>query len=211
MCGESPEAPPPPPSGILYCWWEWFHCYKHPVFDYIQYRGPTAVDTHIVRWQSPDFPLTLRWNPDSIRAMCDSAILFDSFGGWFFRRRMDVDSEYTMDYSVSDRAMIIRHGARPPAAVRPTETLVGEYWLGQNYPNPWNPSTTIAYRVPRRCFVLLTVFDILGRQVAQLVNETQGAGHHEATLRADNLASGIYYYRLRADGHNQAKAMVLLR
>ncbi len=70
--------------------------------------------------------------------------------------------------------------------------------LDQNYPNPFNPSTTIGYDVPYRSRVEITVFNALGQQVKQLVNDDFGAGHYTVQFNANGLASGVYFYRLRA-------------
>jgi hypothetical protein len=75
--------------------------------------------------------------------------------------------------------------------------------LLQNYPNPFNPSTTIGYQIPVSCTVKLVVFDLLGREVAVLVNGPKGSGGHAVTFDATGLASGAYFYRLQiipADG-----------
>ncbi|MCH8304252.1 MAG: T9SS type A sorting domain-containing protein [Candidatus Marinimicrobia bacterium] len=86
-----------------------------------------------------------------------------------------------------------------------------EYALGQNYPNPFNPTTTIKYALPTSGEVLLTVYDLLGKEVARIVNGQQPAGYHEVTWDASSVASGIYFYRLHADGFVQTKKMVLLK
>jgi hypothetical protein len=83
--------------------------------------------------------------------------------------------------------------------------------LDQNYPNPWNPSTRIRYGLPHNSFVVLTVYNTLGQQVAQLVNEQQEMGYHEAVLRGDGLASGVYYYRLQVGEFVASKKLLLLK
>jgi hypothetical protein len=85
-------------------------------------------------------------------------------------------------------------------------------WLDQNYPNPFNASTTIVYAVPQRSHVTLTVYDILGRQVAAPVNGYVEAGRHQVKFDGTGLASGVYYYRLAA-GSSAAttKALLLVR
>jgi hypothetical protein len=75
-----------------------------------------------------------------------------------------------------------------------------EFVLEQNYPNPFNPSTTLHYGLPHTSFVTLTVYNTLGQQVAQLANEQQTAGYHDVVFRGDQLASGVYYYRIGVVG-----------
>ncbi len=70
--------------------------------------------------------------------------------------------------------------------------------LSQNYPNPFNPATTIRYSLPHRSHVTLVIFSTLGQKVAEIVNSDLEAGEHEARFIADNLASGMYFYRLSA-------------
>jgi hypothetical protein len=100
-----------------------------------------------------------------------------------------------------------------------------EFWLGQNYPNPFNPSTHIRFSVRGSGFeesgsgftvqgsrlVTLKVYDVLGREVAKLVNENLLPGRYEVTFDAEGLASGVYLYRLRAGEFTQTKRMVLMR
>jgi hypothetical protein len=86
-----------------------------------------------------------------------------------------------------------------------------EYSLRQNYPNPFNPSTTIRYEVPWASHVTITVYDMLGRQVSVLVNEMREAGVHEVKFDASNLASGVYFYFLRAGSFVDTKRLLLLR
>ena len=81
----------------------------------------------------------------------------------------------------------------------------------QNYPNPFNPETTIKYAVPKTVNVELKVFDILGREVKTLVNETKNPGYYEVQLNANNLASGVYFYRLKAGEYNKTDKMLLLK
>jgi hypothetical protein len=83
--------------------------------------------------------------------------------------------------------------------------------LEQNYPNPFNPRTGIRYSVPGVSDVKLTVFDILGREVAVLVNERKPAGRYEVTFDASDLASGMYVYRLTAGRSVDTKTMLLVK
>ena len=93
----------------------------------------------------------------------------------------------------------------------PNNTVSPSFYLYQNYPNPFNPTTTIIYRVTARSLVNLMVFDLLGRQVATLVNETKDRGEYQATWDATTFAGGVYFYHLWADGQSQSKKLVLLK
>jgi len=86
-----------------------------------------------------------------------------------------------------------------------------EFFLEQNYPNPFNPSTTISYSIPTSQFVTLKVYDVLGKEVATLVNEEKPAGSYEFEFNASNLASGIYFYQLRTGEIILTKKMVIIR
>jgi len=83
--------------------------------------------------------------------------------------------------------------------------------LEQNYPNPFNPLTTIEYRISKSGFVTLRVFDVLGREVATLVNEELHSGSYQATFDASKLASGVYLYELRVGSFLQTQKMVLAK
>jgi hypothetical protein len=104
-------------------------------------------------------------------------------------------------------------------SVEGNENLPTEFSLDQNYPNPFNPATTIKYYIPELSFVTLKVHDVLGSEVAILVNEEKAVGYYEIEFNASSLASGIYFYRLQAgdpstgsgQGFVETKKMLLLR
>ena len=85
------------------------------------------------------------------------------------------------------------------------------FTLEQNYPNPFNPTTTIQFSLNTASPVKLTVFDILGQEVATLVNEYKSVGSHKVQWRANTMPSGVYYYRLEADGFSKTHKMVLMK
>ncbi len=83
--------------------------------------------------------------------------------------------------------------------------------LSQNYPNPFNPSTSINYSVPNSSNVRLSVFDLCGKEVAVLVDGYIKAGNHSVSFSAENLSSGVYYYKIAADGFSQTRKMILIK
>ncbi len=92
----------------------------------------------------------------------------------------------------------------------PTDTPI-TFGLEQNYPNPFNPSTTIKYSVGEAGPVSITVYNVMGQKVAELLNTTRSAGEYQVTWNADNQASGIYYYRLTAPGQVITRQMTLIK
>ena len=94
----------------------------------------------------------------------------------------------------------------------PVADLPAQFLLEPNYPNPFNPTTTIGFQVPQESHVRLTVFDVLGRKVATLVDRPYPAGKHRADWNGANMASGQYFYRMEADGQLiQTHSMVLVK
>jgi hypothetical protein len=91
------------------------------------------------------------------------------------------------------------------------EIIANDFNLDQNYPNPFNPNTTINYSLGERSQVTLKVYDVLGSEVATLVNTTQEAGKHNVTFDASKLASGLYIYTLNAGSYTSSKKMMLLK
>ncbi len=127
-------------------------------------------------------------------------------------------------YAVGENGLIIKYKQN----ITTTESNINipeKFVLAQNYPNPFNPSTKIKYSVPtptfssspyqgegkRKSLISLTVYDILGNEVAVLLNEEKPAGSYEIDFNANELSSGIYFYRLSVDGFIQTKKMVYLR
>jgi hypothetical protein len=86
-----------------------------------------------------------------------------------------------------------------------------EYSLEQNFPNPFNPSTTIRYSLPEEGFVKLIVYNMLGEEIVTLVNSTQKAGMYEVTFNAENLSSGVYLYRLETSDFTISRKLLLLK
>jgi hypothetical protein len=101
-------------------------------------------------------------------------------------------------------------------SVEPRASVPNKFELGQNYPNPFNPTTTIRYTVPVQTRVRLRVFDLIGREVASLVDEEEVSGNYVVTWHGtDNngksLASGVYFYKLDGSGQQITKKMMLLK
>jgi hypothetical protein len=94
---------------------------------------------------------------------------------------------------------------------RANTVLPAEYFLQQNYPNPFNPSTRIEYSLPQRTAVTLAIYDVLGREVALLIHETQDAGFKSITWNTNGIPSGVYFYRLSTPLFQSTKKLVILK
>jgi hypothetical protein len=114
------------------------------------------------------------------------------------------------DYGVIFMADNMRITPLNATAVREGD-LPALFTLTQNYPNPFNPSTTISYRLPTQHYITLKVFDLLGREVATLVNGVEQPGFKTVMFNASYLVSGVYYYRLQAGNVVETKKLVLLK
>lgn len=106
-----------------------------------------------------------------------------------------------------------KFGIQAPVTSVETENSLtpNTFLLSQNYPNPFNPSTTIKYSVPSAQFVTLKVYNLLGQEVATLLNEEQNAGNYIAKFDASSLSSGIYFYTLKAGNFTDTKKMILMK
>lgn len=96
-------------------------------------------------------------------------------------------------------------------AVAAVEEVPTEFSLEPNYPNPFNPSTSISFKLPESAHVTLVVYDVMGREVSRLVDRTMEAGTHSVAFEASDLASGLYIYQMHAGRFSQTRTMLLLK
>ena len=99
----------------------------------------------------------------------------------------------------------------PLSAGHATDSKLSSFTLSQNYPNPFNPTTTINYQIPELSFVTIKVYDVLGNEIAELVNEEKAKGTYAIDFNAAGLPSGIYFYRLTTGGYSATKKMILIK
>ncbi|HTX19139.1 MAG TPA: T9SS type A sorting domain-containing protein [Bacteroidota bacterium] len=123
-----------------------------------------------------------------------------------------------VDFPTTERGYMICGGqlrtfyaTESPTSVKADPGMPEHYSLGQNYPNPFNPTTIIQYAVPRREYVVLSVFNILGEKVADLVNGLREAGAHTVSFNASDLSSGLYFYRIQAGSFVETKKLVVVK
>jgi hypothetical protein len=167
------------------------------------------VNTGSDKFVNPDWPIPVDLS------YSDADLLSGGTGGfplgdlnWFPTQKAtwlaQRNGEYTHIQSNLDR--------EGPLAIKDIGGSVpSEFNLDQNYPNPFNPTTTIRYALPNRSHVTLSIFNTLGQQVAQLVNNEVNAGFHEVNFDGNRLASGVYFYRLQAGEFVQTRSLCLIR
>ncbi len=144
-------------------------------------------NTSIHMWQ---------WTLGATGGGCSLMLGAVDFFGAYPNNEMYIDNFWFGDFPVFVESEIIK-----PLALS----------LEQNYPNPFNPVTTIKYQIPELSFVILKVYDVLGREVVTLVNEEKQTGSYEVEFDATSLSSGIYFYRLQAGSFVETKKMVLIK
>ena len=96
-------------------------------------------------------------------------------------------------------------------SIKEEEINVFTFSLTQNFPNPFNPTTIIRYSVPQTTLVIIKVYNLLGSEIATLVNEEKSFGNYKMQFDGSNLSSGVYFYRMQAGNFNSTKKFILLR
>jgi hypothetical protein len=119
------------------------------------------------------------------------------------------DVEYSLKSSYATDNVILKRQVKNNVVT--LHTKVNSYDLSQNYPNPFNPSTTIKYQIPKAGQVTIKVYDILGNEVANLVNEFKNEGRYNVNFDASKLASGVYIYQIKSNEYISSKKMMLLK
>jgi hypothetical protein len=169
-----------------------------PLVDLALKRNPGIVSNDVINWKVGDrIPFDIGIN-DNDNGLVREGIIFYSptnrDAGWW-----NVASwTYTW---ISDDVTDVNDN---PAAVN-------TFNLAQNYPNPFNPSTQIQYSIAEAGLVSIKVFDILGRQVAELVNQNQSAGTYTVNFNAQNLSTGVYIYKIESGSFQASRKMVLMK
>ena len=137
----------------------------------------------------------------------------DGFPRGIVASDFDIDGRTDIAVSTSSDQFNVLYNVGGPTAVEQQQINFSpdEYVLEQNYPNPFNPSTTFEFAIPQSSLVNLAIYNILGELVKTLVNEERPAGNHSIHFNANNLASGIYFYKLQAGSFVETKKMILIK
>lgn len=185
---------------VLWCMWK-----DERDFNQGQARADIMVSYSTdrgVHWSAPEF--VTDW--DTLSVGFKAATLHPDGAYSTNYEVMPTGANAPMRVYFRKRQPVITHVAQPPE-------LATLFWLGQNYPNPFNPSTTIMFRLAQKEHVKLTVFDLLGREVATVVDGARDAGEHVILFDASTLSSGVYVYRLSTPHNNSVahRKMTVMR
>ncbi len=137
-----------------------------------------------------------------------------AFYSTFSARAKSIDPNETANLeellAVADRNPVSHSSSQPPS-VSDKQNNAKTVVLSQSYPNPFNPTTRISYNLPTNAYVVLKVYDVIGREVAVLVNSYQEAGFRSAEFNASSLPSGVYFYHLQVGNFSDVKKMLLMK
>ncbi|MFQ6608542.1 MAG: C25 family cysteine peptidase [Fidelibacterota bacterium] len=171
-------------------------------------NGPVAALQFSIETESEIIPLTIEGLEILYNRISETTVevLIFSMDG----TTLEKDKLLTVkgNYSLRDIQVSNLKGEKVAAEIR---IVPEEFVLFQNYPNPFNPITTISYDLPEEGYVRLVIYDILGQEIVNLVDEEQSAGSYQVRWEPDNIASGIYIYRLIAAGTSRTARMILLK
>ncbi|MGE5681106.1 MAG: YCF48-related protein, partial [Bacillota bacterium] len=123
----------------------------------------------------------------------------------------DIEAKGNDLWVVGNNGVIIKGTPEVTSAVGENNIAVCNFDLMQNYPNPFNPATTIKYTIPAEGKVSLKIYNVLGKEVAQLINQNQSAGQHSVSFNASELSSGVYFYQLTFGSNVSVKKMMLVK
>ncbi|OGU77742.1 MAG: hypothetical protein A2V93_10725 [Ignavibacteria bacterium RBG_16_34_14] len=179
--------------------------------DCFAYRFDLPVDsTYLGCWDNVIFVYSIDtsflWGFNDIHQFQEDKIFSEHFGVYYFYTSLP---EYFYDLygciisGVTYGNLLVN--------VEEEDKRPINFMLEQNYPNPFNPITTINYSIPENSFVLLKIYDLLGREISTLVSEEKLLGKYESYFDGSNLPSGVYLYRLQANHFNSSKKLLLIK
>jgi hypothetical protein len=137
---------------------------------------------------------------------CTFSTLANLAVGTYYWRVQSIDHQYAGSTFSEEQSFTVSATSADLTPVVPAT-----FNLEQNYPNPFNPASTVTFSIPVAADVKISVFDLLGREVAVLVNEWKLPGRYEVTFDAAGLSSGAYLYRMAAGQHVEGKRMLIVR
>ena len=194
----TPRIIPDGNNGAIICWLD----HDGNNFDV---WGQRIDEFGLPKWQSNGVPISITLKYDIYIGM-----ISDGLGGailaWDDQRNGD-NNDDIFAQRIDENGNLVLTDVNDKL----NQNFPVEYRLSQNYPNPFNPNTKISWQSPAGGVQTLKIYDVLGNEVATLVNEYKPAGSYEITWSADQLPSGVYFYQLKAENYIETKKMILLK
>ena len=159
------------------------------------------ADEGTIKIQSNNYPVKLKINGNGKLSKTEGYLVQELSAGKEISSRTLKEEEELLVNDSKVTTLIIKKG----------EVIPTQYSLEQNYPNPFNPTTTIKFGLPEAAQVHIKVYNMLGEQVTELINQEMEAGYHKVQFNASNYASGVYFYRIEAGKFNSVKKMIILK
>jgi len=184
---------------------------NHPMLIWAPYPGEEYVDEYKIyrKWESAGFELIGSASNEEF-VFVDNELEIIKPDGEFPKNAQYYVVAY-FDRSDSGPSNQIEYYVDKAGKIAAAPEKVFSYNLMQNYPNPFNPITTIKYSIAKPELVTLKVYDILGSEIATLINQIKTAGNYEVSFNASNLASGMYLYKLTAGNYTKVQKMILMK
>lgn len=176
------ECPPTPPEGVY-----------DIRFDSNSLLENLKENKHIL-FHSVNFPIKIR----ALNLQNKSIKLEDEFGGTFVSVQLEENKEIEINTTLQVIKLSLLNAPQ-------------DFRLLQNVPNPFNPTTTIRYSIPKESLVKIKIYNATGELIQELLNETKPAGNHEVIFDARSFASGLYFYRLECETFNETRKMIVLK
>jgi len=124
---------------------------------------------------------------------------------------LDIDGDGFVELCINSSPTFFVYSTPSVVSINENNEIIPDFKLKQNYPNPFNPTTKIDFSISKNASVKLVLYDINGKEISTLLNESRNAGSYSEIVNGNNLSTGTYFYQLTVDGVAEAKKMILIK
>ena len=180
-----------------------------PLFGDTTVSKGEQINFSAIAFDTTGYEITYEWILNSTTVDRDSTYRYRARTFPFIPRTDTLILSVSNGFNINQTQWLIN--VEDVTSVNTDDGIPETYGLNQNYPNPFNPSTIISYQLPEMSNVSIKVFDVLGRELITLINETQDPGYYHLDFNAKSLSSGIYFYKISSGNYASSKKMILLK